>query len=90
MGEISEIDARTAWLFPLGALTFMGAMLRSMVVVLWQRGVVWRGTHYELRELRQHNSPFTWERVARGLRQEQLQAKKMVKRARKRAERAGR
>jgi cellulose synthase/poly-beta-1,6-N-acetylglucosamine synthase-like glycosyltransferase len=62
MGEVSEIDARYAWLYPLGALAFLWAMLRSMVVVWWQRGVVWRGTLYELRDLRRHNSPFVWER----------------------------
>jgi cellulose synthase/poly-beta-1,6-N-acetylglucosamine synthase-like glycosyltransferase len=62
MGEVSSIDARYGWLYPLGALAFVWAMLRSMVVVWWQRGVVWRGTLYELRDLRRHNSPFVWER----------------------------
>jgi glycosyltransferase involved in cell wall biosynthesis len=62
MGEVSQIDARYAWLFPLGALAFLWAMLRSMAVVFWQKGVVWRGTLYELEDLRRHNSPFIWER----------------------------
>jgi glycosyltransferase involved in cell wall biosynthesis len=83
MGEISQIDAQYAWLYPLGAMAFIGAMLRSMVVVLGQGGVVWRGTHYALDQLRQHNSPFVWERAARKLREEQLQAKKLVKRAKR-------
>jgi cellulose synthase/poly-beta-1,6-N-acetylglucosamine synthase-like glycosyltransferase len=83
MGEISQIDARTAWLFPLGALAFLFAMLRSMLVVLWQRGVVWRGTHYPLRELRQHNSPFVWDRAHRRLQEDQVQARKLVRRAKR-------
>jgi glycosyltransferase involved in cell wall biosynthesis len=64
MGEVSEIGPQYGWGFPLGVLAMMWAMLRSMGVVLWQRGVVWRGTYYGLRELRRHNSPFKWEREA--------------------------
>jgi glycosyltransferase involved in cell wall biosynthesis len=63
MGETSQIDARYGWLYPLGAGAFIWAMLRSMAVVLWRGGVVWRGTHYSLRELRRHNSPWKWRRV---------------------------
>jgi GT2 family glycosyltransferase len=62
MGEVSQIDARYGWLYPLGALAFIWAMLRSMAAVLWRGGVVWRGTHYPLRELRKHNSPRKWRR----------------------------
>jgi glycosyltransferase involved in cell wall biosynthesis len=87
MGEASWIDARYGWAYPLGACAFLWAMLRSAATVLWQRGVVWRGTFYGLRELRQHNSPFVWEREAQRLREEQLQAKKMVERAKKRGKR---
>jgi glycosyltransferase involved in cell wall biosynthesis len=65
MGEVSWIDARYAWLYPLGALAFLWALLRSMVVVLWQGGVVWRGTHYGLRELRRQNSPLQWRRSSK-------------------------
>jgi cellulose synthase/poly-beta-1,6-N-acetylglucosamine synthase-like glycosyltransferase len=61
MSEVSQIDARYGWLYPLGALAFIGAMFRSMTVVWWQRGVTWRGTLYDLNDLRQHNSPFVWE-----------------------------
>ncbi len=64
MGETSLIDPRYGWLYPLGALTFLWAMLRSMVTALWQGGVVWRGTHYALRDLRRHNSQFAWTRAA--------------------------
>jgi GT2 family glycosyltransferase len=60
----SRIDARYGWLFPIGAVMIMWAMMRSMMVVLWQRGVTWRGTHYSLGELRTHNSPWLWEMAA--------------------------
>ena len=65
MGKASAIDARYAWLYPLGALAFVWAMLRSAGAVWWRRGVVWRGTHYSLRDLRRHNDPFVWARRAR-------------------------
>lgn len=65
MGEVSCIDARYGWLYPLGALVFVAAMLRSMAVVLWRRGVVWRGTFYGLSELRRYNSPLQWKKRAR-------------------------
>jgi glycosyltransferase involved in cell wall biosynthesis len=64
MGEVSLVDARYGWVYPLGALTFLWAMLRSMVTALWQGGVIWRGTHYALRDLRRHNSQFAWKKVA--------------------------
>ena len=74
MGAASRIDARYAWLYPLGATAMIFAMLRSMVVVLVRRGVVWRGTLYPLRDLREHNSPFVWEREARKKRDEAIRA----------------
>ncbi len=83
MGEASDIDARYAWLYPLGVVAFVVAMLRSMLVVLWQRGVLWRGTHYRLAELRQHNSPFVWEREARRLRDEKRRGEKAALRKQK-------
>jgi glycosyltransferase involved in cell wall biosynthesis len=79
MGAVSRIDARYAWLYPLGALALMFAMLRSMVVVWLRRGVVWRGTYYPLRDLRRHNSPFVWERAARKLREELRNAQRLEK-----------
>lgn len=86
MGSVSRIDARYAWLYPLGAMGMMFAMLRSMVVVLARRGVVWRGTFYPLRELREHNSPFVWERAARKKRDEAIRATRVAKRLAKKAE----
>ena len=83
MSEASLIDARYGWLYPLGAIAMVFAMLRSMVVVIWKGGVNWRGTHYPLRDLRRNNSPFVWEREARKRRDEQIQAEKMVRRAKK-------
>lgn len=60
MGQYTGIDARYGWLYPVGAVAFCWALLRSMLAA-WVRGaVVWRGTHYPLRELRRHNSPFQW------------------------------
>ncbi|MGC9198453.1 MAG: glycosyltransferase [Acidobacteriaceae bacterium] len=83
LGMVSLIDARYAWLYPLGALGVLYATLRSMVVVTLQRGVVWRGTHYPLRELREHNSPLAWEREARQQRDEGIRAKRVARRAAK-------
>ena len=60
LGDVSQIDARYGWLYPLGAAAFVWAMLRSMVTVLARRGVVWRGTFYPLRELRRHNNLRQW------------------------------
>jgi len=86
MGEASKIDARYAWLYPLGAVAMMFAMMRSMVVVLLQRGVMWRGTLYPLRDLRMHNSPFVWEREARKKRDEEIRATGVARRLAARAE----
>ena len=65
MASWSHIDARYGWAYPLGAAAMIWAMLRSMTVALVRRGIMWRGTFYPLRELRQHNSPFEWERAAK-------------------------
>jgi glycosyltransferase involved in cell wall biosynthesis len=80
MGAVSRIDARYAWLYPLGALVMMFALLWSMVVVLVRRGIVWRGTRYPLHELRRHNSPFVWERDARKKRDDGIRAVRVAKR----------
>ncbi len=79
MAEVTGVDARWGWLYPLGVMALLWAIARSVAVTLWQGGVRWRGAVYSLRELRRHNSPFAWEfgaararaqqrRVARGAR----------------------
>ena len=89
MGRASQIDARYAWLYPLGAVAIMFAMLRSMVVVLVKRGVMWRGTLYPLSDLRRHNSPFVWEREARKKRDEEIRAKRVARRIAEKAKKKG-
>ena len=44
-------------LFPLATLLFIWTLLRSMVLVLWRGGVLWRGTLYPLKELRRQAGP---------------------------------
>lgn len=56
-GQISRIDPRYGWGFPLGAVAFLYAIARSIVVVWQDKGVRWRGTLYPLDELRRHNIP---------------------------------
>jgi hypothetical protein len=38
--------------YPVGGLIFAWMLARSMIVTLWQGGIVWRGTFYPLDELR--------------------------------------
>jgi hypothetical protein len=85
MGAASRIDARYAWFYPLGAVAIIFAMMRSMVVVLFQRGVRWRGTLYQLRDLRRHNSPFVWEREAGKKRDEEIRTARVVRKLAKKA-----
>ncbi len=75
-GELTRIPARFGWLYPLGAAAILWAMLRSMLVTIWRRGVLWRGTFYPLRELRAHNSPFVWEWEATLARAERRRAER--------------
>lgn len=79
MGEITGIDARWGWLYPLGGLALLWAMLRSVVVTLWRGGVRWRDSFYPLRALRQHNSPFVWEWEAARLRAERRKAERIAR-----------
>ena len=65
-GEVSWIEARFGWGFPLGAVMFIYAVARSVVVVWKDGGVKWRGTLYPLRELRRWNSPKMWRGNAAG------------------------
>ncbi len=90
-GELSGISARYGWLYPLGAMAILWAMLRSMTVTLWRRGVTWRGTFYPLRELRGHNNPFVWEwEGARRRAEARRQSVKMLRNAKRRSRGSGR
>lgn len=53
-GVAIEFDAPIVYAltFPIGALIFAWMLARSMIVTLWQGGIVWRGTFYPLDELR--------------------------------------
>lgn len=53
----ARCTGQRAWhgaLLPVGLAVMDYILLRSMIVTHWQRGIVWRGTHYPLRELRQN------------------------------------
>jgi glycosyltransferase involved in cell wall biosynthesis len=52
MARRTAVPAWTVLFHPVSALLIVGAMLRSMAHTLRHGGVVWRGTHYELEELR--------------------------------------
>jgi hypothetical protein len=45
---------RVALLYPLVGVLFGWITLRALVVTLWRRGIVWRGTFYPLSELRKN------------------------------------
>ena len=76
---VTRIPARYGWLYPLGAVAMLWAMLRSLLVTWWRRGVLWRGTFYPLRELRRHNNPFRWEWEAARLRGEKRKAERLAR-----------
>lgn len=53
--ENTRSDGGRAWhglFLPAGLLLMDYILLRSMTVTHWQRGIVWRGTHYPLRDLK--------------------------------------
>ena len=56
----SRISALYAALFPIGAALVVYSMLRSMLVTVSRRGVIWRGTFYPLAELRKHSGRPSW------------------------------
>ncbi len=51
------ISAWNAVFFPFGAVVFVFALSRSMLITLKQGGVIWRGTFYALAELRKNAAP---------------------------------
>ena len=57
MGKHSGISAWNVLLVPFAAMLAAYAMGRSVVTTLRQGGVVWRGTFYSLKELREHVAP---------------------------------
>jgi GT2 family glycosyltransferase len=54
MSHRSSISTWNALFFPLSALVFVFALLRSMLITFKQGGVIWRGTFYPLAELRKN------------------------------------
>ncbi|WP_158752069.1 glycosyltransferase family 2 protein [Acidobacterium sp. S8] len=52
--HLNGIPAWYVLLLPLAACLIVYMLLRSMIVTLARRGVVWRGTFYPLAELRRH------------------------------------
>ena len=78
-GEMHGIPAKYGWLYPLGLLMLFWAMLLSVLLTWIRRGVMWRGTLYPLSELRQGNSPFTWEWQATKVRSEQRKAERIAR-----------
>jgi len=57
MSPRTSISAWNVFFFPFGALVFVFALLRSMLITLKQGGVIWRGTFYSLAELRKNTAP---------------------------------
>jgi cellulose synthase/poly-beta-1,6-N-acetylglucosamine synthase-like glycosyltransferase len=48
----SAVPAYYFLLHPISTILFAYTMLRSMILALWQGGVIWRGTKYPLEELK--------------------------------------
>lgn len=55
--RLTDISPVYLALFPVATLLFIGTLLRSMILVLWRGGVLWRGTLYPLKELRRQAGP---------------------------------
>lgn len=53
----ARLHRESLWLapgFPVGTLLFSTILLRTMILNLWQGGIVWRGTFYPLEELKRN------------------------------------
>ena len=79
MSPFSGIPARYGWLYPLGAAAMGWAMVRSVALTWWRRGLKWRETVYPVRELRGHNSPFVWEFEAARMRSERRKVERVAR-----------
>ena len=55
--RLTDISPVYLVLFPVATLMFLWTLLRSMILVLWRGGVLWRGTLYPLKELRRQAGP---------------------------------
>lgn len=58
MLDIAILARRRAWIviaFPFTILLLVYIQWRAMLLTYWQNGIVWRGTHYPLKELRQND-----------------------------------
>ncbi|HTU52207.1 MAG TPA: glycosyltransferase [Acidobacteriaceae bacterium] len=55
--KLTDIPPVYLALFPIATLLFVSTLLRSMILVLWRGGVLWRGTLYPLKELRRQAGP---------------------------------
>jgi cellulose synthase/poly-beta-1,6-N-acetylglucosamine synthase-like glycosyltransferase len=55
--RLTDIPPVYLALFPIASLMFVATLLRSMILVLWRGGVLWRGTLYPLKELRRQAGP---------------------------------
>jgi len=55
--RLTDIPPIYLALFPVATFLFVGTLLRSMILVLWRGGVLWRGTFYPLRDLRRQAGP---------------------------------
>jgi hypothetical protein len=50
-----RFDGGRAWhglFFPVGLAVIDYAIVRSMALALWRRGIIWRGTRYALYDLK--------------------------------------
>jgi glycosyltransferase involved in cell wall biosynthesis len=52
--KVTRVSAVYVVVYPLAVAVFLFAMLRSMTLALLRGGVVWRGTLYSLKDLRDH------------------------------------
>jgi len=55
--KVTRVAPAYVLVYPLAVSVFLFAMLRSLILTLVQGGVVWRGTLYSLKDLRDHAGP---------------------------------